>query len=572
MTTVSNIKKRYSSKKTQNVGKFFDGLREHVKQDNGVALDAASVSDFMGTAISQSKDYTGFDVPEHLITVRDELSAEQFSSVTKAMLDSATIYEQEHGCSIPSDLLEVAIEKAFSTTRYAGGKFSLPKSYALDSADSTASDPLALQTNRAVTSILSTIMSASPFALYLPFDIGSNEAKLAIVSHQAGLAHGEYSLNENMDGANSGDVFFSSARIDKGLRGTPSSLTVDYTGKLTKVQTDRDNCDEAAGDLKLLRNRAIVYVNGQPVAKEVTPGVISGSITIGAITYAISGVINNDTGVYTVTTVASATAPLGSTVPVHIKGFIDYERDSSITPSVITHADTYLLYANPWRAFVQTTPDASSQMSNELGIDPASQSMVAVSNQFANERHYSALSMLKKLAVQNSDTFNFDWTTRSAQLNAVQIFNDILPGVGRASQKMAIDTLSYGIKYWYVGIRLAALIQGLPNTIFEPSGITPRPGVYRLGRLFGQYEVYYTPKIVTETTTSSKILFIGQALESARAPVVFGDSVAPIIQPLAVGTDMKTGYYRYERNFTEVNPHLPSSLGCAELDVTSLAV
>ncbi|MDD5272130.1 MAG: hypothetical protein PHU14_05365 [Methylovulum sp.] len=572
--TIVNAERSYASKKTQGVEKFFGSLRENLKKEKGVALDSATTHEFMASAISLSQSVTGFDVPEGLVTVREELKPEQFSAITSALLDGASVYEREHGCTVPADVLEVAIGQAYSTSRHAASRFALPTSIALDSSSNEASDPLALQTNRAVTSILSTIMSACPFALYLPFDLGSNEAKLAIVSHRAGLAHGQYALDASLDGANSGDVFLSSSRTHTGTRGTPSGLAVDYTGKLTKVQNDRAHCDAAAGDLKLMKNRALVYINGQVAAKEVTAGIINGSIVIGAITYSVAGVINNDTGVFTVTVTASDTAPLGAAVPLMVKGFIDYERDASITPSVSTSADTYLLYAKPWRAFVQTTPDADSQMANELGIDPASQSMVAIGNQLANERHYDALFMAAQLASQNADSFLFDWTDRNRQMNAAQIFNDMLPAVGRASQKMANDTMSYGIKYWYVGVRLAALIQGLPSTIFEPSGLAARPGVYRLGRLFGLYEVYYCPKadIISETSNSSKILFIGQALESARAPIVFGDAVAPIIKPLGINTDMKSGFFRYERNFTEVNPHTPSSLGCAQLDVTDLSV
>jgi uncharacterized Zn-binding protein involved in type VI secretion len=571
----------YHSKATKDVGAFVNGLRSQLKKPAmGVALDSASVSDFMDTAANQSASLIGFDVPEKLRIVRDELNPEQFASVLSAMLDGAAFYEREHGCQAPADLMEAVIWAAYSTSRHAEHSFGLMKSsgMVLDSADSLSSDPIALQTNRAVTAILNAFLSLPPFVLSLPFDLGSNQAKLAIVSHQAGLANGQYGAGDNMDGANSGDIYFSSYRVHTGTRGTPSGNAVTYTGKITRRQTDRLTCDQSADPLPLLKGRAIVYINGQPAAAEVSPGVISGSITVGSVTYTQSGTITNSTGAFNVTVTASSGGALGASVPVTVQGVIDYENnDALLPPSLNTHIDTFTILANPWRGVVQVSPDAATQMANELGIDPASQSMVAMGNQVGNERHYTALSMAGQLAQQNTDTFDFDWTDRKLQLNAAMIFNDMALPINRLSQQMALDTMSYGIKYWYVGIRVAALLMALASGgsgLFVPSGLAPRPGIYRLGTLMGIYEVYYCPKkdIVVEDPTTANILFIGQALEAARAPIVYGDAVAPIIKALGVLQNMKQGFWRYERNFTAVNPHAPSSKGCASLQITDLSV
>ncbi len=577
MTTLSGQRTFYSQD-TKNAGAFFDGLRSQFKKtDLGVALDSASVADYLNTTANQSASVIGFNVPEKMQVIRDELTPEQFSSVCSAMLDGAILYEREHGCLPSADVIETAIAIAHSTTREAELKYKLASSsgIALDSADSLSSDPLAIQANRAVTAILSSFLSLPPFVVSLPYDLGSNQAKLAMLSHQAGIDNGQYAAGANMDGANSGNAYFSSDRIDTGTRGTPSGNAVAYTGKITRIQSSLFACDRNAGDLPLLKGRAMVYINGQFAGKEVSPGVISGSLTVGSVTYTQSGTINNTTGAFTVTVTASGGGALSSSVPVRVKAIIDYENnDSLFPPSLNVHIDTFDYFASPWRGIVQVSPDAMTQMSNELGIDPASQAMVAVNNQMGNERHYKALSMVMQLASQNSATFFFNWTGRQATLNAAQIFMDMALPVNSLSQQMAIDTMAYGIKYWYVGIDMAALIMALPNTMFKPSGLMPRAGIYWMGTLMGIYEVYFCPNrdIVVEDNTSTSILFIGQAAEAARSPIVYADAVAPIILQLGNTPNMKRGFTVYQRNLTEVNLHGPSSKGCASLQITDFSV
>ena len=111
---------------------------------------------------------------------------------------------------------------------------------------------------------------------------------------------------------------------------------------------------------------------------------------------------------------------------------------------------------------------------------------------------------------------------------------------------------------------------GLPNDIFMPSGVTTSPGIYRVGTLFGRFEVYFTPRIVTETATSGQILCVGRATDAARNPIVMGDAVPPTMMPLAVGADLRTGSGFYARTFTDLNPHAPSAMGAAIINVTNL--
>ena len=547
---------------TAEAAKFVDQLKNNAV--NSGVFDSAAATDFLSDSTVK--------VPENLQVLFDEAGSES-ATISKAILDGVSIYESEHGVTAPADIIESALHAAYGTSNDARRRM------ALDSASNAHGDNLSLQPNRAVVAILSALSEAIPFAHYLPADISSNEARLAILTHQAGGQYGMYAASANMDGAASGDPYITSSRTHTV---TVATVGVIPGGLLTSVQTDRDTCAAIAGNVvavKLLRGRSQVYVNGQVVAREVTnnqsgTGVstIRGSVIIAGTTYQIGGTINPDDGTIALT---SASIPVGTKFTV--EGFIDYERSPSLTPSIITNVDTFYLYAKPWRVTTQNTIDSQTQMSNELGLDPYSESIIAIQNQFANERHYEVLSKAFRIATLtgNVGEFNMNWpgtTGANLQKTRAQVLQDLQSVIGQVSQQMAINTLGHGITHLYVGKYLAAQLMSMPSTIFQASGLQVRAGVFRVGRLFGQYDVYYTPKVLVETASASQILCIGRANEVTRNPFVLGDAVPPTVIPLAVGTDLRRGAGFYARNFTEVNPHGPSALGCALINVTNMGL
>ena len=132
--------------------------------------------------------------------------------------------------------------------------------------------------------------------------------------------------------------------------------------------------------------------------------------------------------------------------------------------------------------------------------------------------------------------------------------------------------MDHGITHLYVPAFIAANMQGLPSDIFESSGIAARPGIYRVGRLFGKYEVYYSPKVASQATdmTTASIVAVGRSSQVARCPVVLGDAVSPTFLNLNMQSDLRAQAAMYARDFTAVNPHEPSALGCARINVTNL--
>lgn len=562
--TKRTVHQEYLKKQTAEVAVFAAELRDHGTNKEGT-FDSAAANDFMATAINQNN--TGVKVPENLQIVLDEMPSGEKgdaarNAVTRAILDGIDIYESQHGCNAPADIIELGLHLAYSTSDAA------KRRYKFDSANSDHQDNLGLQPNRAVLAILSTMGDAIPFAHYLPADIGSNKGVLAVMAHQAGNTYGQYAAGGSMDGANSGNSYISASRVHVSL---PAVSTGVVTGALTAVQATDETCDSGAATIKLLRGRTLVYVNGVVAAKEVDQSgsgssAISGTINVAGTDYAIGGSINTDTGVYSLTT----TPALGTTVPVAVEGFVDYERAPEFTPSIIAAATTYELYASPWRAITQITIDSATQMSNELGLDPYGESILSIQNQFANERHYQVLLKARRLAKNNSIDYDFDWPNQKGQKTRAQIWLDFATPLGAVSQQMAVDTMDHGITHMYVGKYIASAWMSLPREIFEPSGIAERPGIFRIGRLFGRIDVYYTPKGLTDTAAAGQILCVGKATNVALNPFVLGDATAPIVQPLAVNADMKRGAAFYARNFTAVNPYKQASLGCAIINVTNM--
>lgn len=547
----------YFKRETAEVAQFVDTLKDNAIK--GGTFDSAAASDFIVTASNQN---AGVKVPETLQAVLDEAKGDESSIVTRAILDGVDVYEAQHGSAAPADVIEMALHSAYATTDAARRKFSL------DSASSLHHDQISLQPNRAVVAILAAMGEAIPFAHYLPADIGSNEAKLAIMTHHAGSKFGSYDQNALLDGVDSGNTYISSSRVHTS---TPAAADGAVTGKITKQQATEDTCDPAAGDLKLLRGRTIVYVDGRVAAREVDSAgsgnsPISGTINVGGTSYAIGGTINTDTGAYALTT----TPKLPETVPVVVEGFIDFERAPELTPSIISAVNTFSLYAKPWRVTTHQTIDSRTQMANELGLDPYSESVIAIQAQFANERHYDVLRKGRRLAALNTAQFDFGAAAQHQDSGRAAVWQDFSYPLGVVSQKMAEDTMNHGVTHLYVGKRVAAQYLGLPSTIFQPSGIAPRPGIFRLGRLFGMYDVYYTPKGLNETQTSAQILAVGRATDVTRNPVVLGDAVPPTVVPLAVNADLRQGAGFYARNFTAVNPHDPSSRGFAMIEVVNM--
>lgn len=540
---------------------FVDQLIESSTTE-GTSFDSAAASDYLSNVTNQN---TGVQVPALLQEVIDEYNEPEQALVCKALFDGANRYEMQHGVRPPADIVYAAMHAAYATSRAAVNKY---HHISLDAADSTslASQGQGLQPNRAVIAILSVFNEAIPMAHYLPADIGSNEARLIILSHQAGKLYGQYAAGASMDGTASGKMYITAKRAH-----TLTQATVNLTGILTREQTTTELCNQAATPVRLIRGRGVLYINGKVAAREVSgtgtgPSAVSGSIVIGATTYNISGTVNVTTGAIALTT---DVALPGGNIAV-FESAIDYEADASITPDMIVNADVFKLFASPHRVIAQQSIDSRTQMINELGVDPYSESIVSVQGQFANERHYEVLAKGKRLANNYTNSYDFSWASQGLEKSRAQIFQDFAAVISQESQKMAERTLGFGASHGYVSKAVKAQLEAGAGMYFTPSGITDKAGIYRIGSAFG-IDWYYDPTIPESGGgAGSTVYLFGRSPDVARNPFVLGEAVPPTIIPLAINSDMKSGIGFYARNFTDVNPHGPSADACCKIDVTNL--
>lgn len=546
---------QYLDQKAADLENFVDSAR-------ALATNGSDVLDSAGMKSASSEILNSKNIPD---SVQEVLALLKDEKDHAKVLDSISLgtdaYYREHGVMPTGDLIQAAMQQAI-----AAGRGIDKDGRVLDGIGSTSHhDQLSSQPNRIVVAITSAIAEAVPFVTYLPVDIGSNEARLGIVAHQAGKAFGSYAVGDLLDGVNVGKPYVSSERR---VQLTLAGDRLTGTGKITGVIGGSE-------DTQLLRGRTKIYVNGFPCAYEshntaasTASPTISGTARIAATDYAVTGTVTVATGAVSLT--FSPALPAGTVVEA--EGYIDFEANPDLTPKILTQVQTYSLFATPWRVLADQTVDSRTQYANELGLDLMSENLMAVRNQFGNERHYGALEKLKALATANAKTYDFDWSGQKAEKTRARIWQDAMAIIGMADQQMCEDTMDHGITHIYVTKKIAAQIQSLPREIFESSGLTVRPGIFRLGRLFGRYEVYYTPRGLTEGSGTAQMLCIGRSTQVARCPIVMGDAVAPMYIPLATGEDMKSKQGFYARNFSEVNPHYPSAMAAALINVTNLGV
>jgi hypothetical protein len=508
-------------------------------------------------------------IPESLDTLLGKADEQKILDGISLGMDR---YKEAHGTYPTADVVEAAIQQGQSAFDLIGPSGQSMLDSISNSASSSHSDPGSLQSNRAVIAVLSMLSEAIPFAGYLPVDIGSNQSKLAVLSHIAGSAYGDYAVGGLMDGTNGGMSYTSSSRMVR----FDITGAAPYASKFTQINLAADIgfCDPAGTGIPLLRGRTVVYVNGKVAARDAFSGSgatspISGTVSIAGTSHAVVGTVTVATGVISITSITPA-LPVGTEVVA--EGFVDYETAPALIPLLQVRADTYDIYANPWRATTNITMDSSSQLRNELGLDGNSEALMAMRAQMAMESHYIALGKAARLGKNLSVDYDFEWSTRSAQMNRSQIWLDLQAKLTNVDQRMATATMDHGVTHYYVGSWLAGIMHSLPGDMFESSGISARPGIYRVGRLFKKYEIYFSPRFATEAAdlTTAKMIGIGRSTQVARNPILLGDAVAPMFLDLNMNSDLKRQQAVYGRSFVEVNPHELSALGCCEINLTNL--
>lgn len=556
---------QYSTRSTNAVAEFLDQVAARKNEGEGTS----AILDSVRNDGTESR----VQVPKAL----DILLGKVSPTIGAKLLDSISIgmdqYKAAHGVYPTADVVEAAIQQGQSAQDMIGPDGRSLLDSISNSASSSHSDPGSLQPNRAVVATLSAIAEAIPFAGYLPVDIASNQSKLAVLSHIAGSTYGDYANGAIMDGTNAGLGYASASRFSR----LDISGAAPFTGKFTttNLAADPGMCDPAGTGLPVLRGRTVLYVNGKVAARDAFQGSggtspLSGSVSLGSTSYAIVGTVTVATGAISITSVTPV-LPVGTEVVV--EGIVDYEVAPALIPLLQVHADTFDIYANPWRAMTNISIDASTQLRNELNLDGSSEAIMAMRTQMSMERHYIALAKAARLGKNLARSYDFAWPSRSAQMMRAQVAQDLAAFLATVDQEMAVATMDHGVTHYYVGSWFAGICQSLGSDLFVSSGLSARPSIYRVGRLFGRYEIYYSPRIATQAADlkTVKLVGIGRSSQVARNPILLGDAVSPTFLDLNMQSDLKRQAAIYARDFTEVNPHELSALGCCEITINNMA-
>lgn len=514
-----------------------------------------------------------FDAPNELGAILDAVPQKDGVRMLDAVERGIAYYTAQHGTAPSADLVDAALQQGHSALFGDDGKGNILDSVPGTGSNSAASASTSLQPDRAVVAVVSALAEGIPVAGYLPVDIKSNQGTLAIVNHIAGSSYGDYAEGDLLDGVNGGDVYASSSRFAK----IDVTGAGPFIGKFTGTNLGGGEvgfCDPAGTAVPVLRGRTIIYVAGIPAGMDnenagSSSTALSGYVKIKGVEHTIAGTVAPDTGIVTITTISPA---LPADVAVYAQGFINYEKAPALIPSVMVSAQTYKLFANSWRVMTSATIDSSTQMRNELGIDVHQQALMAIRVQNAQERHYQAIRMMNALAENQKHDFDLDYTNRSQQMTRSQMWPDFRAAMGVVDQQMANVTMDHGTTHWYAGEALCAQFASMGEEHFQPSGVAARAGVYRVGRVFDKYELYYTPKHVFQAADGSEadLLCVGRSSNVARNVIILGDAVAPMFLDLNMNSDLKRSAALYARDFTTVNPHAPSAMGCAKVRIKGL--
>ncbi|MGX2973733.1 hypothetical protein ACWIUH_01430 [Ursidibacter arcticus] len=488
------------------------------------------------------------------------------SVIRKAMLDGANAYKQAHGCLPNADAVAIALDHAKIILDDATSESSSQNHYSR-----------ALVPQKVTLAIRAMLTGATPFAHYLQADPLTGEAPFIIVSHNTGSKTGQYDVGQSLNGVNGGDNYIMSDRTHK----LTSSDQTAFTGKITTVMTGPFECKQDATAHPLYPNRTQILVNGLVCATSQGAGEQEsavGSAKIGNKEYAFTATVTLKTGETTVTFKEA----VPENTAVFVKAFLNLEEAGLTTPSIRIDALKRTIFAQSYRSQVVVTPEAKVQFEKEIGIDPAFEGTLAIRNQHAQEIMYKALRNLTIIGqFANPNIFDFSWQTQGVEKTQAQIAIELIGQISKISQTMANQNNSHGVSHIYVGDTMRALFLSMGRDFFEPSGLAARPGVYRLGRLAGQYEVYYTPKGIIPAENSNlgsgkwadRMLLIGaNSANPAFNPVIMGEASAPFIDPIPKSeSSANTGYWVTGKNFCEQNPINMYAASVAVVDVINTA-
>lgn len=480
-----------------------------------------------------------------------------------ATLDSACRdFEQMHGSKPSGAILDSAIRTTLNSLSSSYRTLAGLKVAAYDDVQGGMSGA-PMQANRAALGIYNAITEAIPFAGVIPMSEGL-QGKVIIAQHEAANTVGHYRANDSLDGINAGKPFMLATRD---VQAEGSDLT-NYTAKIKYAEGD-------ANGSPVIPSGTDVFVNGLPAggvpvntSSSNATAPIVGSVVLNGTTHNVTGTLTTATG--DVTLKFDPKLPTGSTV--HVSGILNYEHPDmkGKRPRFQASARSYDFRATFTSGLYQVSQEAKAQFSAEVRLDPASEAMLAMRQQANAERHRTALNYMYRIGKNFIITANMNAQARQDERSRASMWSDLLFALTAADQNMIERTNAFGIGVIYVGGKGRAELEALPENLFQKAGSPSRPGIYRIGRLFNRYEVYYAPNLVNENATSIEMLAIGRSEQTGLNPLIIGDVVAPTFVYLGNTPDLLEGAGYFQAGALRVNPHAQAATGAAIIAITGL--
>lgn len=542
---------------------FLDAFSAEKK--GGAAFDdASSVWTGAPDEVRELTDIMGADLDK---AVQKTVYASGRALLAAAMDSAAKQFAKEHGRPMGGAVFDSAIRNALNSISKAHlQKAGVPVDATMDNVSSTASGG-ALIANRAVVAFYESAVDIIPFAGLIPMSDGM-KGQILVVQHEAASKAGAYQPNQSLDGILGGRPFMSAVRSVK----AEGNLTT-HTAKITYADGDSEGSPVLSSGLE-------VYVNGFPAGGVPTDtprgeaqAQISGSVVLpngsgGEQRHTVSGSLTAATGDVSLT--FNPALPSGATV--FVNGILDYEHEKmkDKRPMVQTSVRSYVFRAEFASGISRLTPEARTQLAVEARLDAEAEGMQVLRQQHAAEKHRFALQSMYRVAENFKQTVNMNAPTRQDERDRVSMWKDVFFALTQADVEMLERTNAFGIGVLYVGAKGRAELSALPEEIFQRSGIPTRPGIYRLGRLFGQFEVYYAPQLLKETANSIEMLAIGRSDQVGLNPYVTGDVVGATFMRLGVDANLREGAGYFYAGAARVNPHQKAACGAALIAVTGL--
>lgn len=553
------------------VGNFFRDVDSERKRSAGV-FDSAS------STIRESMPSTVKTLLDSLPTVIQK-PGRQAANTQQVVMDCianrANRFKQEFGHDVPDAVYDSVIRKALPLVNqeYAKslGLFEQAKLAGVYDEVSNVSGG-AMNVSQVLTAIMLSFTEQIPFAGVATVGRGSNglEGRIIQVTHTSDSNVGGYKSGDNIDGLNSGKPFMQSKRFVDAVADTDKTK---YTAKIKLSESDAQGCP-------IRHDTASVYINGL-IAVTANPSTSRKDSFSASDTFRFPDNDNNyavlmqcpnkDNGEIVIT--INPALPEGSRV--RVSADIDFEHSSlkGKRPAVRTDAIHTAFRIHYASGYYKISSEAKHQWQSDVNLDPATQATIALRNQYYNERHMQAIDCMYEIAQSHQNNFSLDWLNRLSQRSIGSVVQDLYFSLSKVDTDMVMRTQFSSLGVIYVGRDAIQYFEAMDPSIFVRSGIRKRPGIFRLGKWCGQYDVYFTPspKLNRPINGAFQMLCIGRSDQVAGNPYITGDALSPIITPFSINNDGEQGSFYFGALSDTVNPFSNIAAAASLINVTDLA-